>query len=889
MTAHLHPRCRKSAATTLESASGMVLCRSDHQCPAPYSRQCTVLFMLRFRLILLPVVVLLNSGRMAELSAADSEDPSFSRDVLPILSENCYQCHGPDEGQRTTELRLDDEQSAADVLNRPHGQDSELLRRIEADDPDSMMPPADSNLALTAHEKMILRRWIESGSTWGQHWSFEPLTAPPVPEPVFPDIPAHNPIDRFIQARLPGTSLTPSPIADRNVLLRRLTLDLTGLPPTPEEQQTFLNDTEPGAWERVVDRLLASPAYGERMAWDWLNAARYADSNGYQGDRDRTMWPWREWVVDAFNSNMPFDTFTIDQLAGDLLPKATFEQQLATGFCRNHMINGEGGRIPEENRVDYVMDMTETMGTVWLGLTLNCCRCHDHKFDPLRQQDYYQLFAFFNQTPVTGGGGDPATAPSLAAPTPADRKRLAAISQELDQLAAAQAERATRIADGQPDWERTAASSIKKQDPLQDDLDTEAERRSPEQRERIRQAFLAADTDYAALTARLNKLQKQQTDIIKRGPTVMVMADQQEQRDTFILDRGLYNVPTEQKVKAATPASLPALPDPGDRPLNRLDLARWLMSADNPLTARVTVNRFWQQIFGQGLVKTTEDFGVQGEYPVQKDLLNWLAADFRDNGWDVKRLVRQVVTSHTYRQSSVFRQVTSPDNPEQLISERELDPDNRLLARSPRYRWPSFVLRDQALAACGLLNPQAGGPPVHTYQPPGVWAEPTFGKKKHERSKGDDLYRRSLYIFWRRIVSPTVFFDNASRQTCMVKVLRTNTPLHSLLTLNETTYVESARTLGQSLLEDTTIDDQARLQQAFRRIVCRDISAAEFEVFRQGLERSREEYRLDPEAATALLSVGDSARNESLDPAEHAAWTALCLAVLNLDETLTRE
>ncbi len=747
---------------------------------------------------------------------------SFSRDVLPILSEKCFRCHGPDKQQRQADLRLDEEHGALEILNRPNGNNSELLRRIETGDADEVMPPAGSNLSLTSNEKATLRQWIVTGSEWGKHWSFEPLVAPAVPEPVFPDVPVNNPIDRFVQTRLRESLLSPSAEADRSTLLRRVTLDLTGLPPTLDEQQAFVNDTQPGAYQRVVDRLLASTAYGERMAWDWLNAARYADSNGYQGDRDRTMWPWREWVVNAFNQNMPFDEFTIHQLAGDLLPNATFEQKLATGFCRNHMINGEGGRIPAENRVDYVMDMTETMGTVWLGLTLNCCRCHDHKFDPLRQQDYYQFFAYFNQTPVTGAGGDPQTAPTLAVPTEADQEQLAMIELQIE-----------------------------------DATDDEQRKKLTEQRDAIN----------------------------KRVPKVMIMEDQPERRDTFILSRGLYNAPTEHKVDAATPESLPAVES--EEPQNRLHLAQWLMSVQNPLPARVTVNRFWQQVMGLGLVKTTEDFGVQGEYPVQKDLLDWLAADFRDSGWDIKRLMRLIVTSHTYRQSSNVRTVRNTQGEE--VSELAIDPENRLLARSPRFRLPSLVLRDQALAACGLLNPQVDGPPIHTYQPAGVWAEPTFGKKKHAPSGGDALYRRSLYIFWRRIVAPTVFFDNASRQTCMVKTLRTNTPMHSLLTLNETTYVESARMLAQQLLLDESRDDEGKLQLAFRRITCREIAPEESLVLLQGLERSRNEFATDSESAAALLSVGDSKREESLNAVQHAAWTSLVLAILNLDETLTRE
>ena len=999
------------------------------------------------------------------VSAVSADEIQFSRDVLPILSENCFQCHGPDEEQRQADLRLDDESSALPVLNRLRGSDSELLRRIESTDPDEMMPPADSNLHLTQEQRKLLQQWVRQGAPWGKHWSFERLTAPEIPATVFPDSPSNNPIDRFVQARLPKVGLIPSPPADRSTLLRRVTLDLIGLPPTIDEQDAFLKDTAPDAWQRVVERLLASPRFGERMAWDWLNTARYADSNGYQGDRERTMWPWREWVVDAFNSNMPFDEFTILQLAGDLLPNATFEQNLATGFCRNHMINGEGGRIAEENRVDYVMDMTETMGTVWLGLTLNCCRCHDHKFDPLKQQDYYQFFAFFNQTPVNGGGGDPQTAPNIVAPGRAQRERIATIETKLGKLEKRLLQRANVISPGQTRWEtlaheqlhspwtvlhparatathqtleiqedesilasgpnptnddykvvaslppgtlsavrlealrhssmtgggltrsdsgnfvltaieftlvtngqqtrlqpesaaatyeqgshqiRTAfdgkpetgwavyegrpvdrnhaaifrfsavnipqsahlevvlkhesphashnlgrfrlsitadeQAELSGPDQLLADLKTPAEKRSNDQKTRILEAYRRTDSEYVSLEDRLEQLTTERDEIRQRAPKVMVMEDRAESRDTFILTRGLYNAPTEKKVVPGTPTSLPGLPDHNQG--NRLDLARWLMSDSNPLTARVTVNRFWQQIFGIGLVKTTEDFGVQGEYPIHKDLLDWLAADFRDHGWNVKRLIRQIVTSNTYRQSSMIRMIRMPNG--NRMSERELDPDNRLLGRSPRYRWPSFALRDQALSACGLLNPKMGGPPVNTYQPAGVWAEPTFGRKKHSPDKGSDLYRRSLYIFWRRIVAPTVFFDNATRQTCMVKVLRTNTPLHSLLTFNETTYVEAARTLAQELLSSEQTDEQL-VEYAFRRICCRTISEQEKQILLQGLHRSRNEYRTNGETALSLVTVGDSKRNEALDVVEHAAWTSLCLALLNLDETLTRE
>ncbi|MCH1504522.1 MAG: PSD1 and planctomycete cytochrome C domain-containing protein, partial [Verrucomicrobiales bacterium] len=475
------------------------------------------------------------------------QDVDFARDILPILSDNCFACHGPDaKDGRKGDLRLDDEDDVKRqrdgyrVIDVATPRESVLLSRIKHQDPDEQMPPPEVGRSLTRVQRETMRQWISQGAPWGRHWAFEVPKRPPT---------EGHPIDHLVGRTLAEEGLSPNERAPRATLIRRLKLDLTGLPPTPEETAAFLNDSQSDAWERLVDQTLESPAYGERMAWDWLEAARYADTNGYQGDNERTMWPWRDWVVKAFNENLSFDNFTIWQLAGDLLPEATHEQILATGFNRNHMINGEGGRIPEENRVDYVMDMAETMGTVWLGLTLNCCRCHDHKFDPLKQREYYQFNAFFNQTPVDGGGGNAQTAPVLAIPNEAQKNAIA--EQE------------------------TALKAMK--DP-----------------KRIEEAKKA-----------LNQTRG-------RIPKVMVMKDREKHRPTYILKTGLYDQRGEE-VEAGVPEALPPLPDPEDA--DRLDLARWLVSPDHPLTARVTVNRFWQMLFGIGLVKTAEDFGVQSEYP----------------------------------------------------------------------------------------------------------------------------------------------------------------------------------------------------------------------------------------------------------------------------------
>jgi hypothetical protein len=660
--------------------------------------------------------------------------------------------------------------------------------------------------------------------------------------------------------------------AERHTLIRRLSLDLTGLPPTPAEVAEFLHNQDGDAYEQLVDRLLDSPEYGQRMAWDWLDAARYADTNGYQGDNERTMWPWRDWVVAAFNKNMPFDQFTIWQLAGDLLPSATPEQKLATGFLRNHMINGEGGRIAEENRIEYGFDMSETTGTVWLGLTMNCCRCHDHKYDPLTNRDYYSLMAYFDQTPVSGAGGSAQTPPLLAWPSVEQEVK----SEEL--RAAIERQRATLA---------QIDASVVQRPPRPR---TELTAKSPP-------LCVTWLPEYQQAQQRSDALRAERAALEQQIPKVMVMRDMPEARKTFMLQRGLYNQPT-QEVTAAPPAFLPQQTNqqtnqPGadqSPPMGRQDrlgLARWIVDRENPLTPRVTVNRLWQQFFGIGLVKTSEDFGVQGESPLQLELLDWLAAEFRDSGWDVKRLVRLIVTSHTYRQSS-----------RQTAEQAGVDPQNRWLARGARFRMPSWMLRDQALAASGLLSPVSQGAGVNTYQPSGVWEEATFGLKSYKLGTGEELYRRSLFVFWRRIVAPTLFFDAATRQTCTVKTGRTNTPLQSLLTLNDTTYVEAARALAQAaLLSDATTDVQ-RVNFIAQRVLARDASASEQAVLLAALQRNMQLFDRqaddtvrDASAANPLelLAVGQSPRASQLDAQLHASWTIVCLAILNLDETLNHE
>jgi hypothetical protein len=820
-------------------------------------------------------LAILSIGLLRVGAARADGKVDFGRDILPLLSDNCFHCHGPDAKNRKAKLRLDDEQNVKkvrEVIVPGKIEESELYRRLTATDPKEKMPPPRSNRKLTPGQIAQVKRWIEEGAPWGQHWALRPLSRPEVPRPTQYSAQVRNPIDAFVLARLESEGLSPAPAAPRETLIRRLSLDLTGLPPTPEEVEAFLRDPAPDAYERLVERLLASPGFGERLAWDWLDAARYADSNGYQGDNDRTMWPWRDWVVAAFNRNLPYDQFTIWQLAGDLLPSATAEQKLATAFCRNHMINGEGGRIPEENRVDYVMDMAETMGTVWLGLTFNCCRCHDHKYDPLTRRDYYRLFAFFNQTPVDGSGGNPQTPPVLEVVSESQRTHLAELANKVRRLAE-ELDRFEQSAFPQPMGKSADQSAKAAALPaaIRAILKSAASRRSTEQLSLLEKQRIAPDH-----VARVRKLRAAVTERDKFSrslPRVMVMEDMARLRPTFMLDKGLYDKPGEQ-VAAGVPASLPPLPH-GVAP-NRLGLARWLVAPDNPLTARVTVNRFWQMFFGTGLVKTPGDFGVQGEKPSHPELLDWLAADFVASGWDVKRLCHLLVTSATYRQASKV--------PPGM---QERDPENRLLARGSRYRLPSWMIRDQALAASGLLALQVGGPSVKPYQPAGVWEEATFGMKQYRPDKGAALHRRSLYTFWRRIIGPTLFFDSASRQVCTVKQPRTNTPLHALATLNDVTYLEAARNLAERVL--TTAAPPERVEVAFRLVLARRPTAEEARVLQASVDRLRGEFTRDPRAAQKLLSAGETRRNGMLDPAEHAAYTVLASTILNLDEALTRE
>ena len=821
---------------------------------------------------------------------------SFNRDIRPILSENCFYCHGQDPNHREADLRLDVREAALEAAAIVPGkpEKSLLVEHIFSSDRDELMPPPKSNRTLTAEQKEKLKRWIAEGAVYEEHWAFIPPTRPPLPE-VKKAGWAKNPVDQFVLSTLEREGLAPSPEADRATLIRRVALDLIGLPPTPEEVDAFVADTAPDAYERLVDRLLANPHYGERMALPWLDAARYADSNGFQQDGDTFQWLWRDWVVRALNADMPFDQFSIEQLAGDLLTNPTQDQLVATAFNRNHLLNGEGGAIPEEQRFNNLFDRVDTTATNWLGLTMACAQCHDHKYDPITQRDYYGLMHVFNQVSENGlAGGGPSrmriAAPFLEVTTEENKARIAELEADVKKAEeAGQLKAKFDLAFGAWKAGLTPDSTTPDGRALDGKLTTilriEAAKRTDAQKKELENGLRSQFErkvwpELAKQDAGAKKAEESKAALTKyKGeevPRVMVMRDDKP-RDTHLLDRGEYLKPKD-KLTFAPPGFLPPLPK--DAPANRLGFAQWLFRPENPLTARVQVNRVWQTFFGTGLVKTVEDLGVQSELPTHQDLLDWLAVEFRESGWKVKKLHRLIVTSATYRQSS---KVT----PELL----KRDPENRLLARGARFRAPSMILRDVALAASGLLNAQVGGRPVYPYQPDAIWETLAITKERdftYPKSSGADLYRRSLYTFWRRTIGPANMFDASARQTCKVRSSVTSTPLHALTTLNDPTWVEAARVLAARSCESAK-DLDARLTHAFRRVLGRAPAERDLAILRNAYEKQRAHYAAEPKAAVELIKVGAAPGATNLPPVEHAALSAVCLAILNLDEALTRE
>ncbi len=976
-----------------------------------------------------------------------------------------------DSANRKTAMRFDREDSAKSDLGRRFAivpgdpAKSELVQRITAENKGLRMPPVYSGRILSAAEIATLERWIAQGAKWQKHWSFTPPERPDFPTVTNRSWP-RNGIDHFVLARLEQEGLAPSAEADKETLIRRVTLDLTGLPPTLAEIDAFLRDSNPGSYERVVDRLLASPRYGERMAIRWLDAARYADTNGYQTDGERSMWRWRDWVIDAFNRNMPFDRFTIEQLAGDMLPNATLEQKIATGFNRNHRGNGEGGIVPEEYAIEYVVDRVETTSTVWLGLTLGCARCHDHKYDPLAQKEFYRVFAYFNNIPEKGLAWKFNNSPPfIQAPTDRQVAERQSFEQNVRAAESAFAALQPQLTKAQRDWEASARDRkipdwLASQDtvayqPLGEDVEFDGKRSidagdagafnfdqpftiaawikptSPDgvviskerddrgvsdevgrgyslrlkngkvlmnmaarwideairvetERElapgewhqvtvvydgsvaasgvrifidgqpaklhvlldQLNQSFsvkeplrlgsggVAGDRFHGSLrdvrvydlaldeaevkwlavplspaailrippqnrsqpqAAKLARYfldteapaplrqawrdvleaRRREADFSRSLPTVMVMQEQKTPRDTFTLIRGAYDRPGE-KVSSGVPA---AISTPGrEMPKNRLEFARWVVDPSNPLTARVTVNRFWQMFFGRGIVKTVEDFGSQGEWPSHPQLLDWLSVEFVESGWDMKGIVRTIVTSTTYRQSSKASS--------ELMAK---DPDNQLLARGPRFRLPAEMIRDQALAVSGLLVEHQGGPSVKPYQPAGLWKE-LSGKADYPQDHGENLYRRSLYTFWKRTVPPPFMttFDSAGRETCIVRENRTDTPLQALNLMNDVTYVEASRVLAQRMMTEGGAAPSDRISFAFRLATAHQPTPEKSRILLAGFHYYSDLYQTDPKTATKLVTEGEYPAPKNADVMELAAYTMVASMILNMDETVTK-
>ena len=1009
------------------------------------------------------------------MAASAESGVQFNRDIRPILSENCYACHGPDEAKRMTALRLDTEEGAFATLSGDRKAiepgslaNSELFQRVASTDPMRRMPPAAfGHDPLSAREVDLIRRWIEGGAQWQGHWAFLAPELPEVPVDRYPGWPV-NPIDSFVLRRLNSERLEPSPPASKETLIRRVSLDLTGTPPELADVDAFLQDESPVAYETVVDRLLSSPQYGERMAVRWLDAARYADTNGYQTDAERDMWRWRDWVIDSFAANKPFDEFTVEQLAGDMLPDARLDQVVATGFNRNHRGNGEGGIVDAEYAVEYVVDRVDTTSTVWLGLTLGCARCHDHKYDPVTQQEYYELFAYFNNVPEKGKafkyGNSP---PFVKAPTAEQEARLASMDAELAQLRKQREKLLADSREARRSWEKQLASSsadwrdtrdlevvfprgavesgrqghsfeggdfadlgdqanfgfydrfsaaawinprhpdgaiaaktrnvlpeddtqsnpgwgfylkdgklqvnlvnrwlddclrLQSHDPIpmgewshvaftydgtrlasglkiyingrpvrvdviRDEMNqefkskeplrigrglgldykgrirelllygralteteigmaavgrsldqiartTEADR-SPDEKRKVEEAYKNEFGPEAltGLTARIRDLASDRQGYFDSVPTVMVMQEMTPRKKTYRLDRGAYDAPAEEVVPGI-PAALSAA-----TPGTRLGFARWLVSRENPLTARVTVNRIWQMLWGTGIVKTVEDFGAQGEWPTHPELLDWLAFEFMDSGWDLKALVKTIVMSAAYRQSSRLRPGLG-----------ERDPDNRLFARGPRLRLPAESVRDLSLSVSGLLVNTVGGPSVRPYQPAGLWTE-LAGGEDYKIGIGGDLYRRSLYTFWKRAVPPPsmMLFDSAGREACTVRSVRTNTPLQALNRMNDTAYMQTSQALAVRALESAGQDEDERLSRIFRFATARHPTADEKAVLSSGFNYHLDRFRDNPEAASALISTARAAMAPSFSRPELAAYSMMASLILNLDETITRE
>tara|TARA_B100000579_G_scaffold103893_1_gene82665 strand:+ start:759 stop:3647 length:2889 start_codon:yes stop_codon:yes gene_type:complete len=941
------------------------------------------------------LVLLFNSATV--LSDADVE---YDRDIRSILSDNCFDCHGPDAANRKADLRLDTEDFISEIVAPGQPDLSDLFLRITDSDDSERMPPLDSGRALSSAEVATLKRWIEQGAPWKKHWSFIPPKRPPLPT-LKNGVWSSGAIDQFVLAKLRSAGLQPSPQADKETLLRRVSFDLTGLSPSLVEIDAFIADSSPRAFEKVVDRLLASPRYGERMALNWLDASRYADSHGYSLDRRRVMWPWRDWVIEAFNKNLSYDQFVIEQLAGDLLPEPTLAQKVATGFNRNHSIQSEGGVIDEEYRVETVVDRVETTSAVFLGLTFGCARCHDHKYDPISQEEFYAFYALFNNVPErahVGNSDKQADQPFIKAPTVLQYEQLATlriaekqlVTKVNGNLSAPEMSEKVWIDDNLPegvdalgnggggeafefvnspdhpvysgnrshrrssqgrgqhliqnakvglsiddnttlfsyvyldpnnppkqimlqwndtkswehraywgegkiDWGQENTSSRRKIGPLPKTgewvrLEVGAKKVGLNAGTKITGwAFTQFDGtvywDRSGIISRQKSKKEKQLDAIRdkltkieeQVPTTMVMGEKSPPRKTFVLNRGQYDQPGEVEVNVGLPSALGRWPI--NFPRNRLGFSKWLVSRDNPLTARVTANRLWQMHFGVGIVKSSEDFGAQGEWPTHPDLLDWLADELIVTNWNLKAMHKQIVMSSTYQQTSRVTPI--------LL---EVDPMNRLLARGPRFRLPAEMIRDHALSASGLMVTRIGGESVKPYQPPGLWGEVVFSNvPRFQQDHGEKLYRRSMYTYWKRSVPPPNMqvFDAPSREVCVLKRPSTNTPLAALVLMNDPTFIETSRKLAERVLSETKTNS-IRVDSLYRLICGRKPNPIEHRLLLDTLNEMLIDFRADLDSAADLMTVGESDYDRSLDLADLAAFTSLANSVFCTDEAITR-
>jgi len=735
---------------------------------------------------------------------------SFNFHIRPILSDKCFKCHGPDANKRQAQLRLDIADSAYAPLKETKGafaivpgkpNESELYKRISSTDTSYMMPEPGSHLgALTDHEIKLFRKWIQQGGKYETHWAFIPPQKAPLPK-ISDKSWVKNEIDHFILEKLDEKNLSPNEEADKERLLKRISLDITGLPPSMELMDKFLNDKADNAYEKAIDELMSMPQYGEKMAVHWLDVARYADSYGYQDDNIRTQWPWRDWVIHAFNKNIPYDQFLTWQIAGDMLPNANKEQMLATGFFRNHKYTEEGGVIEEEYRIEYILDKTKTFGKGILGLTIECAQCHDHKYDPFKQKDYYSLFAFFNNTKEIGYEGD------VTQSKPAKKPLITISDSEV----------------------KSTLSFINKKD--------------------------------------------------TGNMTVSVMGERDTLRKTYILSRGVYNMPTTEVQPEAIPAVMKF--EESKFPRNRLGLAAWTIDKRNPLTARVFVNQLWQEIFGRGLVKTTGDFGMQGELPSHPELLDWLAVDFMESGWNIKQLMKKILLSATYRQSAKISD-----------AQQKKDPENIYLSHAPRTRLQAEFVRDVVLSSSGLLNKTIGGPSVKPYQPKGLWEAATSGRgvlATYKQDEGDALYRRGMYTFIKLTVPPPsmMLFDASNRDQCEVKRLKTNTPLQALIMMNDPTVLEASRVLAQKLVSEQSSTEE-KIQKAFRLIICRKASEKELSILKNYYDEQLLLFQQKKLDALKTLKVGEYPLNEKLDLNNSAAMMKVLNTIYNMEEAITK-